>query len=235
MKNGTYLCQLCSFLGFFESVFVHVYKTHVSTPAPCQCSCGFIAVKMTSLHRHQRKSGCSGSQAQSDASVPTDLMMRRLTQRETQQNKSHSTTVLLESADTLDYKDWMMAEDAAKSKSDGSCQTTDSSPQTDVLLQENERLEKEIQELRRVNEAISVEILTPDVGVPMESALSGFEQAWEEQSRSNASSTLFPDPPRRLLSEVTVPDSNRHLSQNERVWKRSSQEAIQSYNKKHKR
>ena len=87
--------------------------------------------------------------------------------------------------------------------------------------------------LKEINEVISAEILEPDVGVPYEYVLSGFESDWTEQTRIMASPTLIPDPPKKVASTVTVPETNRHLSKNQGVWKQCSQEAIISNNKKH--
>ena len=44
------------------------------------------------------------------------------------------------------------------------------------------------------------------------------------------SMALFPDPPTKIRSAVVVPERNRHLSGNERVWSRASGEAIKGYN-----
>ena len=42
----------------------------------------------------------------------------------------------------------------------------------------------------------------------------------------------FPDPSTKIQPTVVVPDRNRHLSRNERVWRRASGEAIKGKIKK---
>ena len=58
-----------------------------------------------------------------------------------------------------------------------------------------------VKELKRINDALASELLTPELGVPFGSALSGFDAAWEEQQaiqrewiKNNPGADLFPDP-----------------------------------------
>ena len=91
---------------------------------------------------------------------------------------------------------------------------TESQKKIKQLADENERLIKEINELKKINDVMSAEMLEPNVSVFSGSALSGFEAAWEEETRRRPASALFPDPPQRLQSSVSVPDSNHHLTRN---------------------
>ena len=156
--------------------------------------------------------------------------MRKCTQLEIQTLVPETTPT--QASFTLDYQDWEMAEGGEDQQW----------VRAKELEEKNKNLEKEVKELKRINNALTSELLTPELGVPFGSALSGFDAAWVEQqaihrerTKKTPGADLFPDPPQRLLSSVTVPSSNVHLSRNERVWKRSSEEARSSYNKRHRR
>ena len=222
-----YMCLLCEYTARQESVYVHVYKNHVGGPAPVQCGCGFVAMKKAGLVRHLTKSGCTEKEERTAVDIPREKFLRRCTRAEMQ-------PYVPTSSFTLDYHDWEMAEGGedvqwVKEKE---------------LEEKNRKLEKEIENLKRINDALASELLTPAVGAPVDYALSGFDAAWEEQQQiqrarkekeTEPTVDLFPDPPQRLSSAISVPPSNRHLSRNERIWKRCSEDAITSYNKKHRR
>ena len=222
--------MLCSFVHYLEAVTVHLYKKHLNVAAPLQCSCGFIADREKCLERHMRKRGYAEQEPQPSEPVPTHLMIREATQEERRRQHIRKAPVaqpFILTEERLDYQDWDEVE------TDPSETWEELRKKQQRLEEENGNLKKEVDRLKEINEVISAEILEPDVGVPYEYALSGFESDWAEQTRNMASSTLFPDPPKKLASTVTVPETNRHLSKNQRVWKRCSQEAIKKYNKKH--
>ena len=85
---------------------------------------------------------------------------------------------------------------------------------------------------------MAADLEIPSLGSPHEAVPSGFGAAWKEQCQDEHMNTLslalFPDPPANIQSAVVVPERNRHLSRNERVWRRASGEAIKMYNKTHK-
>ena len=150
-------------------------------------------------------------------------MMREATQSERRAQRKRKVPVaqsFVLTEERLAYQDW----DAA-----GVTPTetwTERQKKIRQLESENERLKKEVKELKKINDVMSAEMLEPNVGVFSGSALSGFEAAWEEETRRRPASALFPEPPQRLQSSVTVPDSNHHLMRNQRVWRQSSQNAI---------
>ena len=80
----TSICLLCSFKAKEESVFVHIFKTHIGGPAPIQWSCGYVALKQASLGCHQAKFGCTENEERPSEPVPLDKFMRKCTQREIQ-------------------------------------------------------------------------------------------------------------------------------------------------------
>ena len=102
----------------------------------------------------------------------------------------------------------------------------DESQQLRELREENQQLRKQNDELLKINDCLSGELLTPESSVLHVSALSGFEQAWR-----GSQAALFPDPPIRKRSVVSVPEMNRHLTRTQQIWKRCSEDAISEYNK----
>ena len=205
----TYICQLCSFKAKEESVFVHIFKTHIGGPASIQCSCGYIALKQASLRRHQAKFGCTENEERLSEPVPLDKFMRKCTQQEIQTLVPETTPT--QASFTLDYQDWEMAEGGEDQQW----------VYAKEIEEKNKNLEKEVKELKRINDVLASELLSPELGVHVRSALSGFDAAWEEQQaiqrervKKNPGADLFPDPPQRLQSSVTVPSSNVHLSRN---------------------
>lgn len=101
--------------------------------------------------------------------------------------------------------------------------------------EENLKLSARVKELEKAADIMAADLEVPSLGVPHEAALSGFEAAWKEQcqdERMNALSlALFPNPPTKIQSAVVIPERNRHLSRNERVWRRASGEAIEGFNR----
>ena len=112
------------------------------------------------------------------------------------------------------------------------------------LLDENRRLKVEMDKLRKqlmeqkhVNEALSVEVSQPSIGVPGDGALYGFEEEWrrsQEEMATSKKKDLFPEPPKQLESAVHIPESNSRLRKTEKIWKRACEDARRSYNKRHK-
>ena len=206
----SYICLQCSFVNYLESVTVHLYKHHLNVAAPLQCSCGYIADRDACLERHMKKKGCTAMEVQTSV-VPLHLMMREATQSERRAQRKRKVPVaqsFVLTEERLDYQDW----DAAGVTSTEPW--TESKKKIRQLESENERLMKEINELKKINDVMSAEMLEPNVGVFSGSALSGFEAAWEEETRRRPASALFADPPQRLQSSVTVPDSNHYLTRN---------------------
>lgn len=231
-KAKSYICLLCNFLGFIENTTVHIYKTHTNTASPLQCRCGFIAVKEAALKRHQTKKGCNGTGPIPTSKVPLNLMMREASQSERKRHlrrKAHGTQSFVLQDEGLDYHDWEVTD------TNPEMSWTQQHHKMTTLEEENTEMKKKLEEMKRINELLSAELVEPACGVPYSSALSGFEAAWEEEKSNTASSLLFPDPPQRIPCSVVVPEAGRRLSQSERVWKRSSEDAIRSYNKKHRK
>ena len=58
-------------------------------------------------------------------------------------------------------------------------------------------------------------------------------QSGHDKYIQELSHALFPHHSQRVQSAVVVPHTNRHLSRNERVWRRSGEAAIRKYNERH--
>ena len=103
--------------------------------------------------------------------------------------------------------------------------------------EENKKLRQRIAEFETAADIVATELEEPALGVPPEAALSGFEAAWTERAQDRyiqkLNHALFPPPSQKVQSAVVVPQTNRHLSRNERVWRRSGEPAIRKYNQRH--
>lgn len=237
--QGLHICLLCGLLGMIDAVYMHLFERHINRAPPMQCFCGIIRATERGMLRHQAKTGCHGPFRADIPGVPIVKHLRKATQSESKSYKTQKKRNADIDLDTLDYNDWMLVAEDSKLFSEVATQTDQSpeiSQQLEKLTKENENLLREIAELRRINDSLATEILEPDMGIPSESALSGFEAAWQQSQAEMASlPTLFPDPPTRIESEVHVPATNQHLSRNQKLWKRSVEDAKTSYNKRHKR
>ena len=148
----TYTCILCSFKAKEESVFVHIFKTHIGELAPIQCSCGFVALKQASLSGHQAKFGCTENEERPAEPVPSDKIMRKCTQLEIQTLVPETTPT--QTSFTLDYQDWEMAEGGEDQQW----------VRAKELEEKNKNLEKEVKELKRINNALTSELLHQSLG-----------------------------------------------------------------------
>ena len=238
MGKSIYLCLLCNFLGFFESVYVHLYKQHTQEAAPFQCNCGFVAVKAAGIRRHQHRTGCHGPVHENEEVIPRKLMMRKATQTEREQYPTDQAAAVSTEPEIGEERVSSVAGSSNSflldSSSSEELDYDDESQQLRELREENRQLKKQNDELLRINDCLSGELLTPESGVPHVSALSGFEQAGRDNQRSRSQAALFPDPPIRIRSVVSVPETNRHLTRTQQIWKRCSQDAVSEYNKRHK-
>ena len=217
---------------------VHLSKIHSNQPAQFQCMCGFISEDETSLVKHQTNKNHKG-RIMSDYLVPYDTMYREATQNERNRHKKERKAWIKRRASsagdpmafTLDYRDWESTE-TSEEESWGVV-----NKKLKTAEEENEKLRQRIGELETAADIMATDLEELAVGVPREAALSGFEAAWTEQAHDEyiqkLSHTLFPHPPQRVQSAVVVPHTNRHLSRNERVWRRSGEAAIRKYNERH--
>ena len=98
--------------------------------------------------------------------------------------------------------------------------------------EENQKLRQMIGELETAADIMATDLEEPALGVLREAALSGFEAAWTERAHDKyiqeLSHALFPHPPKKVQSAVVVPHTNRHLSRNEKMWRRSGEAAIKN-------
>lgn len=212
---------------------VHITKTHSNQPAEHQCVCGFIALDRDMLNRHQNGKNHVG-RVVPDCQVPISTMYRLATQSEKGKHNKERRKWLTNKTKPvtlqLDYQDWETT-DTTEEESWASV-----NKKLKTTEEENLRLTARVNELEKAADIMATDLEVPSLGVPHEAALSGFEAAWEEQCQDehmNALSlALFPNPPTKIQSAVVVPERNKHLSRNERVWRRASGEAIKGYNKK---
>ena len=249
-----YICLICNIVGLLDNIYRHVFEEHIKQHAPLQCVCGHIRGTEGGLLRHQKKAGCHGPFRKILPGINLDSYLRRATQSECLRAKNDAAEA------ALDFDDWMLAAEEQKLTSTACTQTDDEeharlpSPadssvddlrkHNSELLDENNRLKVEIDKLRkqlmeqkRVNEALSVEVSQPSIGVPSDGALYGFEEEWrrsQEEMAESKAKDLFPEPPKRLESAVHIPESNSRLRKTEKIWKRACEDARRSYNKRHK-
>ena len=214
---------------------VHVTKNHSNQPAEYQCVCGYIALDGNMLNRHQNGKNHTG-RVVPDYHDPISTMYRLATQTEkgkhNKERRKWLTNKTKPNTLQLDYQDW----DTTETTEEESWASMNKKLKT--TEEENVKLTERVKELEKAADIMAADLEVPSLGVPHEAALSGFEAAWTEQCQDEhmtaLSLALFPDPPTRIQSAVVVPERNRHLSRNERVWRRASGEAIKGYNKKHR-
>ena len=129
--------------------------------ASLQCNCGYIADGEDCLERHRRKRGCADTEVPT-SHVPLHLMMREAIQSERRVHRKKKVPVaqsFVLTEERLDYRYW----DAA-----GVTPTktwTENHKKMRHLEDENEHLKKEVDELKRINDVVSAEMLEPNVGV----------------------------------------------------------------------
>ena len=252
LQMRTYICLLCSRMACYQSIIIHIVKHHSNQPGDNDCPCGFIGAKPVDLSRHQHTHNHKG-QSIAVVRTPIEIMYREVTckekkifkddrkrrvneslkqeiKEEVKEQKTASTEQPLESLTLVDYRDWdstETTEEESWSVIAKRCKTTE---------EENERLKKKVEELKKISDVLAADMLEPNLGVPTAAALSGFESDWTEAQRHRdyPYHHLFPDPLRQVQSVVVVPDSNLHLTRNQRVWRQSCQKAIRNYNQRHK-
>ena len=179
-----------------------------------------------------------------------------------QQNEATVTNEAAErnDAEQLDFNDWMIVAEEQRL-------TTTTATQTDIeesaqptsladsfqetlkrqnlrLLEDNnqlvaqlDRLNKQLAEQKRINEALSAEVCQPAMGIASDAALHGLEDAWrrsEEEMANHSGAPLFPEPPKRLESTIHIPATNTRLRRTEKIWKRACEDAGESYSKRHR-
>ena len=237
-----HICLICQFIGFIDAVYLHIFEVHLHKSPPMKCGCGIVRATGKGMQRHQNKSMCHGPFLPADHGVSLETYMKPASQLETLKNARGKAKVVdhLEMRpDILDFNDWMLLNESTKLTSEQSCQTDLCEAENSILeslTKENEKLKEEIRNLKRINESLSNELMEPDMGLPNESALYGFNDCWRQcQNEMSPGPLLFPEPPKKVQSQVTVPERNTNLSRNQKLWKRSMEDAKTNYNKRHKR
>ena len=82
-----YTCMLCRQLAYYEAILTHLYKVHVSQPAPNQYTCGFVAMNEKHLSRHQKDREHQGK-ISPEYEVPDGMIRKTFQTERSQHNKS---------------------------------------------------------------------------------------------------------------------------------------------------